>query len=268
MARYSTSLDVGKEIESDPVKPMNPAPENEEQITLDEVQPSEEEEFLEQKRAKKTAHAAKQATKITDDSEDDVNAEATTANYAKRFMEMDEETEDEVIDRVQDQKDISDEAEPEEQAIETLENKAEQKEIPSEQEEAVQQIIKKPQKQIHKTEKQEQYTERKTEQLKEEKHKIMQKQDRSEEKNKDVTSEEQGISWTWVIALLVFIIIAALAWKYWPTTAAQILPVSVQAPAALPALQNSTLSNNTPAQPQEPASADDALAGLSDRLKG
>ncbi|MDO8660832.1 MAG: hypothetical protein Q7K43_03000, partial [Candidatus Woesearchaeota archaeon] len=58
MARYSTSLDVGKEMESEPIKPINPPVENEEQVTLDEVSESdesEEEEFLEQKRSKKTA---------------------------------------------------------------------------------------------------------------------------------------------------------------------------------------------------------------------
>ena len=153
MARYSTSLDVGKEIESDSVKPMNPPPENEEQITLDEVQPSEEEEFLAQKRAKKAGRIAKQATKITDDSGDEVDDESATANYAKRFMEMDEEAEDELVDRAQDQKDILDDAEPEEHVVEALENKTEPKKASSEQEEDVQHIIKKPQKQIHKTEK-------------------------------------------------------------------------------------------------------------------
>ena len=76
--------------------------------------------------------------------------------------------------------------------------------------------------------------------------------------------QEQGISWAWIIAIIIFVIIVALAWKYWPATQLAVAQTST----SMPVLQNSTVSNSTPSQLLEQASADDALAGLSDRLKG
>lgn len=89
MGRYSTSLDIGKELEKEPdAPPMNPAPENEEQKTLDDVKTGEDksaEEFeksIQEEPPKKEPEKAKEEVTaekiISDDDEDDPDAHETT----------------------------------------------------------------------------------------------------------------------------------------------------------------------------------------------
>jgi len=266
MARYSTSLDVGKEMESEPVKPMNPPDETEEQVTLDDVSEAdepEEEEFLEQKRAKKPSKKSLTQKPIMDEIPnedfDESDEQKSSVNYAKQFMEMDAGEEDDAETEV---KSVDEPA-----AYEEVSSAEEIIQVPEEQD--VADIIrgqKPPHKRIQKSEPKKQIN--KT--IQKQQTASAQNQTSSQEKTSTVQPEEksgpkvrEGISWGWIAVLIIIIVIAGMAWKYWPQA-----PVVMPQPVSIP--QNNLLQNNTEANKSlvEPDNADDVLAGLSDQLRG
>ncbi|GEM_PF-6658780 len=271
MARYSTSLDVGKEMESEPVKPINPPAENEEQVTLDETPEAdepEEEEFLEQKRAKKAEKRTLTQKQILDETPDEELDEGVeqknSVNYAKQFLEMDEEDDASEIQESVDAPAAYEEVVGTEKIIQTPEEQ-DIADIIREQKFPHKRIQKSEQKkQINKTAQKQQSIQAQKQAVKQEKPVGVQSEEKSE------LALQERTSWGWIAALIILILLAGTVWKYWPqTTQPGVMP---EIPVVLleASAQNNTQVNNSldTRATSEYESADDALAELSDQLKG
>ncbi|MDO8660760.1 MAG: hypothetical protein Q7K43_02635, partial [Candidatus Woesearchaeota archaeon] len=81
---------------------------------------------------------------------------------------------------------------------------------------------------------------------------------------------QEGISWGWVAALIIFLLIAGIAWKYWPQATLPIVASEVAVVPLEPNAQNNTQLNESAEIPatSEYATADEAIGGLSDQLRG